>query len=94
MTPFLGQGTNQALEDALEFGRAVGEHGATPEALRAYTAARVAHATRVQGGSVSIAKAMTEKKPITELSWYDANDDVLKKSFVPLVPAVAAAEKV
>ncbi|KAL4436862.1 hypothetical protein ABPG75_004001 [Micractinium tetrahymenae] len=35
-TPILSQGTAQAFEDALALGRAIGEHGATPQALRAY----------------------------------------------------------
>lgn len=39
-TPILSQGTAQAFEDALALGRAIGEHGATPEALRAYEAFR------------------------------------------------------
>lgn len=93
MTPFLGQGTNQALEDALEFGRAVGELGATPEALREYTSRRVAHATRVQRGSVAIAQSMASGGKVSELEWYDANADVLTKKFEALSPASAVAEK-
>ena len=87
MTPFLGQGTNQALEDALEFGRAVGRHGASPEALKAYEAVRIPAATRVQRGSVAIAKSMASGGQISEIAWYDEHPDVLCKEFEPLVAA-------
>ena len=87
MTPFLGQGTNQALEDALEFGRAVGRHGASPEALKAYEAVRIPAATRVQRGSVAIAKSMASGGKISEIAWYDEHPDVLCKEFEPLVAA-------
>jgi 2-polyprenyl-6-methoxyphenol hydroxylase-like FAD-dependent oxidoreductase len=40
MLPFLGQGACQAIEDAVALGEAVGEHGAVPDALRAYELAR------------------------------------------------------
>ena len=40
MLPFLGQGACQAIEDAVAIGSAVAEHGAVPEALRAYERAR------------------------------------------------------
>lgn len=39
-TPALGQGTSQAIEDALALGRAIGKDGPTPEALRGYEACR------------------------------------------------------
>jgi 2-polyprenyl-6-methoxyphenol hydroxylase-like FAD-dependent oxidoreductase len=45
MLPFLGQGACQAIEDAVALGVAVGEHGAVPEALRAYERARRKRAT-------------------------------------------------
>jgi len=92
MTPFLGQGTNQALEDALEFGRAVGEFGATTEALAAYTRERVPAANRVQRGSVEIAKAMASGGKISELTWYDSHPDVLQKQFKAL--KASSTEKV
>ena len=91
MTPFLGQGTNQALEDALELGRAVGKLGATPQALKAYEAVRIPAATRVQRGSVAIAKSMSSGGKISEIAWYDEHPDVLCKEFEPLVAAAAAA---
>jgi 2-polyprenyl-6-methoxyphenol hydroxylase-like FAD-dependent oxidoreductase len=40
MLPFLGQGACQAIEDAVAMGSAIAEHGAVPEALRAYERAR------------------------------------------------------
>ena len=85
MTPFLGQGTNQALEDAVELARAIAAHGPAPAALRAYEAARVPAATRVQAGSVGIAKAMAKGEPITEVAWYSDNADVLSHTPAPLV---------
>jgi 2-polyprenyl-6-methoxyphenol hydroxylase-like FAD-dependent oxidoreductase len=47
MLPFLGQGACQALEDAVALGAAVAEHGATPEALANYSAARAPRAAFV-----------------------------------------------
>lgn len=41
MTPNLGQGAAQALEDAVVLCDCVGEHGLTPAALRAYEARRI-----------------------------------------------------
>lgn len=92
MTPFLGQGTNQALEDALEFGRAVGRLGATPEALKEYERIRIPQATRVQRGSVTIAKSMASGGKISEIAWYGEHPDVLCKTFEPLVAAETAAK--
>ena len=40
MLPFIGQGACQAIEDAVALGAAVSEHGADPDALRAYERAR------------------------------------------------------
>jgi 2-polyprenyl-6-methoxyphenol hydroxylase-like FAD-dependent oxidoreductase len=45
MLPFLGQGACQAIEDAVALGEAVGAHGPTPQALRAYEDARRRRAT-------------------------------------------------
>lgn len=53
-TPFLGQGCSQALEDALELGRAIGQHGPTAAALQAYQAVRVPMASDVQAASVEV----------------------------------------
>ncbi|KAL4459092.1 hypothetical protein ABPG75_013957 [Micractinium tetrahymenae] len=53
-TQFLAQGTSQAFEDALELGRAVGEHGPTPEALAAYEAARQPGAEAVHRHSLQM----------------------------------------
>jgi 2-polyprenyl-6-methoxyphenol hydroxylase-like FAD-dependent oxidoreductase len=44
MTFFLGQGACSAIEDAFVLGRRMRIHGATPEALRAYEAARIENA--------------------------------------------------
>lgn len=85
MTPFLGQGTNQALEDAVELARCIGQHGATPAALREYERVRVPAATRVQEGSVGIAKSMASGGRISEVEWYTANPDVLSHAPEPLV---------
>ena len=117
MTPFLGQGTNQALEDAVEvrrergregereweggrarararlpkptprapspppqLARMLGMHGATPAALRAYEEIRIPAATRVQAGSVAIAKSMAAGDKITEVAWYTEHPDVLARA--------------
>ena len=42
-------------------------------------------ATRVQAGSVGIAKAMAKGEPITEVAWYSENADVLSHTPEPLV---------
>ena len=48
MVPFLAQGAAQAIEDAGALGRAVSQTNSIPNALAAYSRARVARATRVQ----------------------------------------------
>lgn len=55
-TPFLGQGCSQAMEDALELGRAVGTHGPTPEALAAYQKVRLPLSGAVQEASLQLFK--------------------------------------
>jgi 2-polyprenyl-6-methoxyphenol hydroxylase-like FAD-dependent oxidoreductase len=47
MLPNLGQGACTALEDALVLAQSVRRHGATPDALRAYEAARIPRTTRI-----------------------------------------------
>lgn len=47
MTPNLGQGACQAIEDGVVLARAVQRHGVTAEALRRYERAREAHTARV-----------------------------------------------
>ena len=75
----------QGLEDAVELGRAIGEHGPTPAALRAYEKVRIPAATRVQRGSVAIAKSMAAGGKISEVEWYSENSDVLSHTPAPLV---------
>jgi 2-polyprenyl-6-methoxyphenol hydroxylase-like FAD-dependent oxidoreductase len=84
-TPFLGQGTGQALEDAVALARALGEHGATETALRAYEAFRIPQASAVQAGSVGLAKAVAGGGRATEREWYGAHPEVLARSPEPLV---------
>ncbi len=48
MVPFLAQGAAQAIEDAGALGSALAQDVAIPQALAAYSRARVARATRVQ----------------------------------------------
>lgn len=47
MTPNLGQGAAQALEDAVVLRNCVREHGLTPAALRAYEARRIPRTTSI-----------------------------------------------
>ena len=48
MVPFLAQGAAQAIEDAAALGSALAQTDDIPQALAAYSRARVARATRVQ----------------------------------------------
>jgi 2-polyprenyl-6-methoxyphenol hydroxylase-like FAD-dependent oxidoreductase len=57
MLPFLGQGACQALEDAVALAAAVPAHGATPEALAAYAAARAPRAAPVVKRSRALGRA-------------------------------------
>ena len=85
-TPFLGQGTGQALEDAVELARAVASPlGATPAALRAYEAARVPLASAVQAGSVALAKEVAAGGKAGERAWYAEHPEVLGREPAPLV---------
>lgn len=54
MTPTLAQGCSQALEDALELGRAIGCLGLTPAALAEYEQIRLPMASPVQAASVQV----------------------------------------
>jgi salicylate hydroxylase len=84
-TPMLGQGTGQALEDAVALARALGEHGATPAALRSYEAFRLPLASVVQEGSVGLVKAVAEGGRASEREWYAARPEVLARAPEPLV---------
>eukprot|EP00884_Botryococcus_braunii_P014529 jgi/Botrbrau1/23077/Bobra.0243s0018.1 len=95
MTPFLGQGVNQTLEDAVELGRAIGEYGPTEAALRQYELVRVPAATRVQAGSVGIMTEVAAGARPTERDWFSANPDVLSHMPIPLqTKAASIATKV
>lgn len=61
MTPFLGQGACQAIEDAFVLGRCVEDAGATPQALRAYEARRVPRTTDVWSRSWAGARSLATK---------------------------------
>ncbi|GMH39906.1 hypothetical protein BSKO_07810 [Bryopsis sp. KO-2023] len=87
MTPFLGQGVNQALEDAVEIGRSIGELGPCVEALRQYEETRIPDATFVQAGSVGIAKKVFDpnKGQITgETAWKKQNLGYFRRTPKPL----------
>jgi len=84
-TPFLGQGTGQALEDAVELARAVAAGGPTPASLRAYEAVRLPLAAVVQEGSVALAKAVAAGGRAGERDWYAAHPEVLARAPAPLV---------
>lgn len=78
MTPFLGQGVNQTLVDAVEIGRCIGEHGPQEKALRAYEETRIGPALIVQDGSVSIAKNIFAGKPNTEIQWMKEHPELIR----------------
>ncbi|GAB4822604.1 hypothetical protein N2152v2_009650 [Parachlorella kessleri] len=84
-TPFLGQGTSQAIEDALELGRAVLELGPTPAALRKYEQVRKPQATPVQAASVGLCKSFVAGKggPGDEMK-ANIEGGFLARSFDPL----------
>lgn len=76
-TPFLGQGVNQALEDAVELGRSIGEYGPTEAALRHYEETRMETALKVQKASVEIGKLVSSGKPLDEVRWMREHPEVL-----------------
>ncbi|KAL4449444.1 hypothetical protein ABPG77_007088 [Micractinium sp. CCAP 211/92] len=88
-TPMLSQGCSQALEDALELGRAIGELGPTPEALAAYEAVRKPLASEVQRWSLKLLRQMQEgKSGPTEVD-VNIEQGFIKRQHAPLVPRSA-----
>jgi len=63
MVPFLAQGAAQAIEDADALAQALAR-GAAPDALAAYSLARVARATRVQQEALSQARVYHMSGPL------------------------------
>ena len=63
MVPFLAQGAAQAIEDADALAQALAR-GAAPDALAAYSLARVARATRVQREALSQARVYHMSGPL------------------------------
>eukprot|EP00245_Coleochaete_scutata_P002224 TRINITY_DN1293_c0_g1_i2.p1 TRINITY_DN1293_c0_g1~~TRINITY_DN1293_c0_g1_i2.p1 ORF type:complete len:576 (-),score=70.47 TRINITY_DN1293_c0_g1_i2:248-1858(-) len=89
-TPFLGQGTNQTLEDAVALGRSVGKYGATAEALKDYEAERASYAADIQAASVQIAKDIFfHQIPGGEMKWLMENPEKVVRRHEPLQLAVA-----
>ncbi|KAL4436596.1 hypothetical protein ABPG75_003735 [Micractinium tetrahymenae] len=88
-TPFLGQGSSQAIEDGLELGRAVGQHGFSPDALAAYQEVRLPAASEVQRWSVQLCRQCTSGK--MDKSEFDVNIEqgFVKRQHAPLHPAMA-----
>jgi 2-polyprenyl-6-methoxyphenol hydroxylase-like FAD-dependent oxidoreductase len=72
-TPMLGQGLNQALEDAAELGRAIGKYGATENALREYERVRLPRSQRVQAASVAMMKSFVSGGEADEQKWHFEN---------------------
>jgi 2-polyprenyl-6-methoxyphenol hydroxylase-like FAD-dependent oxidoreductase len=64
MTPFLGQGACQALEDAVVLGRCLRESTDVPSALRAYEAARIPRANLFVRRSRLVGRIAQVEKPI------------------------------
>ncbi|PRW33218.1 putative plastid-lipid-associated chloroplastic isoform X2 [Chlorella sorokiniana] len=91
-TPILGMGCSLALEDACELGRAIGEHGVTPDALQAYQAVRVPAAGEVQAASVQLYKDLRAgqlKQPFDEFR-FCIEHGFADRTFAPLAPTAAA----
>jgi 2-polyprenyl-6-methoxyphenol hydroxylase-like FAD-dependent oxidoreductase len=85
-TPFLGQGVNQAMEDAAELGRAIGRHGGTEEALREYERVRLPRSQRVQAASVAMLKAVRAgERGVSEAQWHKDNTWCMQHTPEPLV---------
>ncbi|KAL4436597.1 hypothetical protein ABPG75_003736 [Micractinium tetrahymenae] len=90
-TPFLGQGCSQAFEDGLELGRAIGEHGFSPEALAAYQEIRLPAASAVQHWSVKLCRQFRAGNlEHTEVD-VSINEGFLQRRFEPLAADVAAS---
>jgi 2-polyprenyl-6-methoxyphenol hydroxylase-like FAD-dependent oxidoreductase len=83
-TPMLAQGMSQALEDAVELGRAIGKHGATEEALREYERVRVPRCKKVQAASVAMMKAFAAGGKVSEQQWQLENPWCLQHKPEPL----------
>jgi 2-polyprenyl-6-methoxyphenol hydroxylase-like FAD-dependent oxidoreductase len=64
MTPNLGQGACQAIEDAVTLGRAVARDGLTPQALRTYEAARIKRANAVVRRSRAVGRIGQWRHPV------------------------------
>ncbi len=65
MTPNLGQGACQAIEDAVALGRAVARDGLTSQALRTYEAARITRANAVVRRSRLVGSVGQWHHPVT-----------------------------
>ncbi|KAL4443809.1 hypothetical protein ABPG75_011546 [Micractinium tetrahymenae] len=89
-TPMLSQGCSQALEDALELGRAIGQFGPTPEALAAYEAVRVPAASEVQRWSFKLLRQFQQGQPGPSEVDVNIDQGFIKRQHAPLVPAVTA----
>ncbi|GAB4822622.1 hypothetical protein N2152v2_009668 [Parachlorella kessleri] len=91
-TPFLAQGTSQALEDALELGRAIAELGPCPDALRKYEQVRKPLCTPVQAASVGLFKNFVAgtASPGDEVK-ANVEGGFLARTFDPLPRAAQAA---
>ncbi|KAL4447957.1 hypothetical protein ABPG75_005176 [Micractinium tetrahymenae] len=92
-TPFLAQGCSQAIEDALELGRAVGAHGPTPEALAAYQEVRLPLSGEVQEASVQLFKELRSGTMTKHEIEVNTQRGFTSRTFAPLVasPAPMAA---
>ncbi|KAL4425131.1 hypothetical protein ABPG77_008236 [Micractinium sp. CCAP 211/92] len=88
-TPFLGQGCSQAIEDALELGRAVGVHGPTPEALAAYQKVRLPLSGEVQEASVQLFKDFQSGNATKNEIEINTERGFTSRTFEPLVAAPA-----
>jgi hypothetical protein len=91
-----GQGTNQALEDAVSLGRHLGSRGVSPEALREYEASRmervrlVALQSSVQGGGAYHLKKTPGMEKIGSEEYPQLKDfqaTMFGITFEPLEPA-------
>ncbi len=64
LTPNLGQGACQAIEDAVELGRCLTRHTSVPDAFRAYETARVARNSLVSRLSWTVGKLAQLESPL------------------------------
>ncbi|KAI3426504.1 hypothetical protein D9Q98_008869 [Chlorella vulgaris] len=90
MTPTLAQGCSQALEDALELGRAIGCLGPTPAALAEYEQIRLPMASPVQAASVQLfSDILKGKAKFTSELETNRREGFLDRLHAPLRPAAA-----